>query len=74
MRSFFLSSIAASAMAADGYTDFSMNGMNWPDLCQTGKEQSPIDLSDMQENSMLSLDLQGYKDFSGSVINKGTTF
>ena len=74
MRSFFLSSIAASAMAADGYTDFSMNGMNWPDLCQTGKEQSPIDLSDMKENSMLSLDLQGYEDFSGSVINKGTTF
>ena len=48
--------------------------MNWPDLCQTGREQSPIDLSDMQENSMLSLDLQGYVDLDGTVINKGTTW
>ena len=48
--------------------------MNWGDLCQYGREQSPIDLSDMQENSMLSLDLQGYKDWSAQVKNLGTTW
>jgi hypothetical protein len=33
MRSFLLSTFAAVTFAAEGLTDYTQNGANWPDLC-----------------------------------------
>jgi carbonic anhydrase len=60
-------------LAADYAVDYALSGADWGELCQTGREQSPVDLSDLTQNHYLSLDLQGYADFAGRVYNLGTT-
>lgn len=75
MRSFI--STALLALGASAATiDYTQNGANWPDLCATGKEQSPIDLTDDATGSEnIAISLNGYRDYdSGMALsNKGYT-
>ena len=60
MRSFIYSALAAVTFAADATTDYSQNGKNWGELCQTGREQSPIDFGMVTMNENLGLELSGF--------------
>jgi carbonic anhydrase len=75
MRSFV--SAALLALGASAATvDYTQNGANWPDLCATGREQSPIDLTDAATTSEnIGISLYGYRDYDGnmSLSNKGYT-
>ena len=73
MQSFTLSTVVATAMAAYSGTDFTLNGANWPDLCQTGMQQSPIDLMEFEPSDRLSLDLDDYDDTQGMMVDLGST-
>ena len=48
MLRFAYAAMIASIASAGSGIDYTQNGANWPetdDLCGTGEEQSPIDLS-----------------------------
>ena len=68
MRSYFFSTIAAIALAGKG-VDYRQNGANWPGLCQTGKEQSPIDVQWVVNSPKLNIGLEGYKNFETGVMS-----
>ena len=72
MRSYFLAALSTVSMA--GTADYTSNGADWPDLCQTGREQSPIDFNMVTMDSKLSIDLSGYENFAaGNMTDKGAT-
>lgn len=75
MRSFV--STALLALGASAATiDYTQNGANWPDLCATGREQSPIDLTDdATPSGNVGISLYGYRDYDSgvSLANKGYT-
>ena len=75
MRSFILSTFVAFANSDDWWKDlYTLNGANWPDLCQTGREQSPIDISEVTINENLALELSGYYDYpTGEMVDLGAT-
>ena len=68
MRSFLVSALGAIAMAGDA--DYTLNGADWPGLCQTGKEQSPIDFGMVTLNDKLALNLDGYMNFPEGKMDK----
>ena len=47
MKTYITSAMLAAKIYAEGSTEFDYmdNGTSWPDLCQTGLEQSPIDFN-----------------------------
>ena len=67
MRSFFISTIAATAFAGKG-VDYRQNGADWPGLCQTGKEQSPIDIQWVVNAPKMNIGLSGYQNFETGVM------
>ena len=72
MRSYFLAALSTVSMA--GTADYTSNGADWPDLCQTGREQSPIDFNMVTMNDKLSISLSGYENFAeGKMTDKGAT-
>ena len=72
MRSFFLAALSTVSMA--GSASYLQNGADWPDLCQTGREQSPIDFNMVTVDDKLSISQSGYKNFpTGEMKNKGGT-
>ena len=68
MQSFIVSALIAATSYA-GLADYTTNGADWPDLCQTGEEQSPIDLvtDGATLNADLDLELTGYFNFPTSI-------
>ena len=68
MRSFFISTIAAIALAGKG-VDYRQNGADWPGLCQTGKEQSPIDVQWVVNQPKMMIGLEGYTNFDTGIIS-----
>ena len=68
MRSFFISTIAAIALAGKG-VDYRQNGADWPGLCQTGKEQSPIDVQWVVNQPKMMIGLEGYSNFHTGVLS-----
>ena len=72
MRSFFLAALSTVSMA--GSASYILNGADWPDLCQTGREQSPIDFNMVTMDDKLSISQSGYTNFpTGEMTDKGAT-
>lgn len=63
MRNFINAALLGVAYAAVDYTEM---GRNWEGLCATGKEQSPIDLTNQSMENKLSIAAVGYKNFEGT--------
>ena len=75
MRSFVSAALLALGASAAA-VDYTQNGANWPDLCATGLEQSPIDLTDAATPSEnIGISLYGYRDYDNnmSLSNTGYT-
>ena len=63
MFSYIASSLLAVSVLS-GAADYTNNGSDWPDLCQTGMEQSPIDLtSDTDTSDKMEIIGYNYYDF-----------
>lgn len=79
-KTFASALLAVAASAASGTFDYKQNGADWGQihdanddypnqLCDTGKEQSPIDLNwDVRETDKVMIDLKNYWDYQ---INSG---
>jgi carbonic anhydrase len=54
--------IAYQAYAAAGVYDYNQNGMDWPDICASGLEQSPINFDRRMEvlRNDLTIDVFGW--------------
>ena len=73
--------VASYVYAADGPLDYSSNGANWgttlAKMCDTGREQSPIDL-DWAEDSFTYSDVMevrgtNYSDIASSTLGSKVT-
>lgn len=65
--------LTVATQAAGGY-DYSMNGKNWGEtypLCDSGREQSPIDLemNNVQGNGDMSIQGWGYENFPKAKVS-----
>ena len=61
-----------------GKYTYHQNGADWTDLnenlCQTGKEQSPIDFGEVQMSDVLQIGLKDYQNFkTGEMVDLGKT-
>ena len=63
MFNYITSSLLAVSILG-GAADYTLNGADWPDLCQTGLEQSPIDLTtDTDTSDKMEIIGYNYYDF-----------
>ena len=75
MKTTFAVSALLALNASAASIDYTQNGANWPDLCQTGREQSPIDLTSKATwSDNIGIKTERYRDYTGMQLsNKGYT-
>ena len=66
------SSALFASVASAAAADYTTNGADWHDLCEFGKEQSPIDLTGATDNGKMELIGYNYYDFKVNTSFKTT--
>ena len=73
MQSFLYATLATATLAAKGSFNYLQNGADWPGLCQTGTEQSPINIT-WVTHFRGDITQTGYQNFpEGEMTDLGTT-
>ena len=55
MKNSFFSCVLLASIAKALSSNYLQNGKDWPGLCQTGKSQSPIDLTTGQRDDLVDI-------------------